>query len=544
MVDSDSSKSKVRLTSIRKVRSLFGLSGRPTLSRGLIRRSLWIAPLLAMIGLGFAGTRIRSQMEAVMKVQQESELKTLLKADLAVLELWMDSQRDYVDAAVDAPEVRRPILDLVGLASGESTTKAALLQSRPRAELEAALKHWLDDPEFAGYVVVDRSGRVLSSNEDSLIGMQSLPGYLEFAKSVLDGGAVVTPPYLSTVILTDEWGNQSSGVPTMFAGAAVKENGASVAVLGFRIRPDEEFTKILNVARIGDSGETYAFNKKGVLLSSSRFSEQLQEIGLLPYQPQVRSTLNVEIRDPQVDMTTGARPHLPRPQQPLTFMAAHAIEHMPTADEPKVNADGYRDYRGVEVIGAWTWLPKYDFGVATEVDKAEAFRPLGILRTAFWSLFGLLAAAALLLFGVTLVARRIERKMRDAVIAAGKLGQYALEEKIGEGGMGSVYRGATRDAAPPDGDQAARTVQDNRSLDRTFRARSAAHQPAQPSQHHHHLRLRTHGRGRVLLRDGIPRRHFRCNRWSRSYGPQPDGPRDPYSAAGLRLAARGPCASA
>ena len=79
--------------------------------------------------------------------------------------------------------------------------------------------------------------------------------------------------------------------------------------------------------------------------------------------------------------------------------------------------------------------------MATEVDKAEAFRPLYILRAAFWTLFGLLAAVALLLLGVTLMARRIERRMRDAVIAAGKLGQYALEEKIGEGGMGSVYRG-------------------------------------------------------------------------------------------------------
>jgi eukaryotic-like serine/threonine-protein kinase len=441
VVGSGSSQSKVRDTSFRKVRSYFGLAGRPTLSRGLMRRSLWVAPVLALICLAFAATWLRSRMETAMRVQQESQLLTLLKADLAALELWMESQKEYIDAATDAPDVHRPILAMVERAAGDNTTKAALLQAPERAQLDAALKTWLDDPEFAGYVVVDKTGRVLSSNEDSLVGLQPVAGYAEFAKEVLSTGPIVTPPFLSTVILTDEWGNQTAGVPTMFAAAPVKENGQSVAVLGFRIRPNDDFTKILNVARIGETGETYAFNNTGLLLSSSRFPDQLQEIGLLPYQPQVRSALNVEIRDPQVDMTSGARPLLPRPQQPLTTMAADAIENRPTAQNPHFNVNGYRDYRGVEVIGAWAWLPKYGFGVATEVDKAEAFRPLYILRAAFWTLFGLLAAVALLLLGVTLMARRIERKMRDAVIAAGKLGQYALEEKIGEGGMGSVFRG-------------------------------------------------------------------------------------------------------
>ena len=39
-----------------------------------------------------------------------------------------------------------------------------------------------------------------------------------------------------------------------------------------------------------------------------------------------------------------------------------------------------------EQVGAWRWLPEYDFGVGTEVDSAEAFRPVYILRTAFWVL--------------------------------------------------------------------------------------------------------------------------------------------------------------
>src|SRR6185369_6661328 len=44
------------------------------------------------------------------------------------------------------------------------------------------------------------------------------------------------------------------------------------------------------------------------------------------------------------------------------------------------------------------------------------------------------------LFVLTLVAGRLDKKMREAVVAAGQLGQYALEDKIGEGGMGAVYR--------------------------------------------------------------------------------------------------------
>ena len=49
----------------------------------------------------------------------------------------------------------------------------------------------------------------------------------------------------------------------------------------------------------------------------------------------------------------------------------------------------YRDYRGVPSIGAWKWLPEQGYGVATEVDVADAFRPLYVLRTAIRTLLGL-----------------------------------------------------------------------------------------------------------------------------------------------------------
>ena len=134
-------------------------------------------------------------------------------------------------------------------------------------------------------------------------------------------------------------------------------------------------------------------------------------------------------------MTTGARPPRRRGEQPLTRMAAEAVR-----GEPGFDVAGYRDYRGVPVVGAWTWLPEYGFGVATEVDRDEAYRPLAILRTAFWALFAVLVAAAVAVFILMLVTARLQHRVRRAVLEAKQLGQYTLEEKIGAGGMGVVYK--------------------------------------------------------------------------------------------------------
>jgi len=40
------------------------------------------------------------------------------------------------------------------------------------------------------------------------------------------------------------------------------------------------------------------------------------------------------------------------------------------------NVKGYRDYRGVTVVGAWAWDKELGFGITTEIDVSEAYQVL------------------------------------------------------------------------------------------------------------------------------------------------------------------------
>ncbi len=406
-------------------------------TRLFLRRQLWIWPIVAGVILGLVGWVLRAQVENALKTSMADNLQTLLDADVTALRIWMKTQEEHVSTISEFDDVRRSIGNLAELAADENLETDALLRSPDQKELRRKLLPWLQVRHHNGFVVIDRKGRVIASLQESLIGQRDLPLQEGLIEKLNQGKPTITRPMKSRVLLKDQDGQSRAEVPTMFAIAPVRNDGGDViAYLGLRIRPEADFTRILSIARAGDSGETYAFDKNGLLISGSRFDEELKQIGLLVDSDEARSILGIQIRDPQVNMAEGKRPTLRRSQQPLTRMAADAIR-----GNSGVDVDGYRDYRGVPVIGAWTWLPDYGFGIATEVDVAEAYRPLYILRYVFWGLFTLLGAAAVAIFVFTMIVSRMRRTARQAVLKAKRLGQYRLEEKIGAGGMGVVYRG-------------------------------------------------------------------------------------------------------
>ncbi len=402
----------------------------------LLKTELWIWPIAAAGLLVVVGFFVRWQVEGQFRRHVANLLQTTLQADVAALQAWLASQEALATACASDERNIQLIAQLQELAKRPEITLEQLAAAPEAKQLGQALEPWLDAYGFQGFGVIDPQGNVLAAKRRELVGKGDVQHQPEFFQSVFAGEAAVSRPERSRVMLQRPNGGQQVGLPTMFVAAPVRHEGEIIAALGFRIPPEEAFTKILSVAQMGDSGETYAFDANGLLLSQSRFDDQLKQIGLLVNLDHVRSILNVHIRDPGVNLVAGQRPPQKPADQPLTRMAQSAV-----TGQSEVDAVGYRDYRGVPVVGAWCWLDKYGFGVTTEVDVAEAYAPLAPLKHVFWGLFALLVVSALAIWGFTLVVSRLQGKVRREALKAEQLGQYQLLDKIGEGGMGSVFRG-------------------------------------------------------------------------------------------------------
>jgi hypothetical protein len=398
---------------------------------GNLRRR-YAAVLAASGFLLVLGTLVYSQVQRATKVKLEQELTTLLAADVEALRIWMTFQEATAAAIAADPDVRRLAAQLTQSSDGNPPAAPSRMADELR-QLRAQLQPLLEMHGYEGFLLVDRQGRIVAANADWLMGDVRLAADDPLLDQVFGDAArpALLPPRPSLTALHDQDGEYRAGVPVMFAIAPVRSDGRSaVAGLGLRIQPERAFTRILSVARAGQTGDTYAFDRSGRLLSESRFDDQLRAIGLIPDQPQSRSILNVELRDPGADLTRGRRPVRRRSELPLTRMAAAAV-----AGQDGVDVQGYRDYRGVTVVGAWTWLDDYQFGVATEIAAQEAFEPLRYLNLIFGGLFLVIAAAVGAALASSFAAARLHREVSHAR----QVGQYTLQKPIGAGGMGQVY---------------------------------------------------------------------------------------------------------
>ena len=408
-----------------------------TISRAgvFLRRQIWIWPIIAVVLLSIIGFAVRSAIESTMKANLESQLSTVLNLETAMLETWFEVQKSNIETAANNLQTRElayQLLDLGDSVEGDTAERRAEL----RTKLGKALAPALAAHDYDDYMLINKDNKIVSASRSELLDRDLPLEYQPLIARVFDGESCLSPPFASIVALKDDAGVLRTGVPTMFVAAPLRDESFQVVgALAFRIPPDKEFARILALGRFGETGETYAFDNVGRMVSNSRFEEDLILNGILADEVNSHSILRLLIRDPGGDITQGHRPEKRRSKLPFTYPVAEAI-----AGRPGMNLVGYRDYRGAPSVGTWEWLPEAEIGVVTEMDYAEAFRPLTILRWTFRGLLALLTLSALAIFVFTVIVARLRRESQKAAIEAQQIGQYKLEQKLGSGGMGVVYK--------------------------------------------------------------------------------------------------------
>ena len=416
---------------------------------------LAIAGLVAVLGWWGDG-RLRETIQDQLKAQ----LTATLNANVTALGIWTTNQTRLATALTEDSTVR----NLASQILQAPVPSRREIQTRPEIQKFAndlrprlvPLGYELAQLVNTNYVVVANSRRIQPIGHLPVSDAHTN----KFAELFASSEPVIITPFkpnqlsqrrASTNIFLQQRtntlrsidrpnvnaGRLRRGDATMMQVAAPVRNsdGVIVGALAMIINPDKEFSHILSVARWGNSGETYAFDQTGLLISHSRFDEQLKQLGLLEA-TNSSSALNLRLDDPGGDLTRGF--HLTNTEDeshPLIRLVASAVDG---GDE--VDIIPSRDYRGVPVVGASCWLPQFGFGVATQIDADEAYRPLRVLQLVFavLILFLLLCAAGLFVFSFANLVWR--RRLSEAELKLKQLGQYSLEEKIGEGGMGVVYR--------------------------------------------------------------------------------------------------------
>jgi hypothetical protein len=360
----------------------------------------------------------------------ESQLTTVLNADVAAIEIWLAKQKQMSERWASDDRVRTTLQELARQSSEQRFTTAQLVSTDAHKEFLQAIGPLLAQPEISFVGVFARDGHGIAKCPNPPV--DDIYWSSQGAASIspcFRGETVFMPTFRpgSNVVGTDRRPVNSAAISVV---APVKDDrGTAIAAMQVIMKIDEEFATLFSIARIGRTGESYAFDRRGVVLSGLRRESEVQRHGLIPKNS--GAALNLNLRDPGIDLRGHSAFDADVAAMPMCRIPALAIEHGAAVDSL-----GYRNYLGVKVVGAAKWLPAYDFGVITEIEHDEAFAPLQSLGQVFATVFGMLSIAAIAAVLLWIKNAFLQNEIKQAR----QLGKYRLQELIGQGGMGKVYR--------------------------------------------------------------------------------------------------------
>ena len=349
--------------------------------------ALILSAAALLLGLGFWTYRA---VETSLHELRAATMRSLLDAQVNALRVWVKEEIGDAERIAREPRVREAITALAGIGSSKTASRQELCAGPARAQVEEVLRPLLRDVGDSTFNVTSPAGKLLATRYPDYCGLQvTATQFLPVLAPVFGGESRFIRPFRDADRVESS-AQLREGESFGWIATPVRDSGGRViAALGIAEPANGVLSEILAAARPGDTGDVFAFDARGAMLTPSRF-EANKRHSAPGVQPRARAGIALE---------------------------------------------PYRSDRGVEVVGAWRWLEDLGLGVAIEIEAAEAYAPLRFLRTAFGVVFGalVLAVAAALYSGLSVM------RLRGELGGERKLGAYRLERGIGEGGVANVY---------------------------------------------------------------------------------------------------------
>ncbi|MES9962258.1 MAG: PAS domain S-box protein [Candidatus Sedimenticola sp. 20ELBAFRAG] len=364
-------------------------------SRLLIALAVFLLVLLLLVG----GSIFLSSYQQSQKDEVHSSLQAVFDTVREAVGSWRTQEVSNVVLWAGQHGIVRMTKQLLAL----KRTADDLINSDVQEEIRDLLKPVYGSDIYRGFFIVAPDGTSLASSRDINTGSRNLildiPGVFE---TVMKGEPLVTRPQPSDVPLFDNRIKRYRDyMPTMFAAAPIRdESNEVIAVLTFRISPEATLYPILEKGRIGESGETFIFDKNGVLLSESRFAPYFRQKGKLGKDD--LSAFNIILEQDGAD-----------DEPPLI----RSVSDAGNAHEG-YDIEGYPGYHDETAVGIWSWLDEFGLGLAIQFNADEAYRNYRQIRTVIWASvlvisLGLSVLGFLSATHSTRLARLVEERTRE-----------------------------------------------------------------------------------------------------------------------------------
>ena len=252
-------------------------------------------------------------------------------------------------------------------------------------------------------------------------------------KRVFDRGASsVELPRPTADTISEKYPMESEEQYAMFIVPIFSPDDKTVVIGAMMVRSPvflDELEGLLSKSVLRDSN-TYLLYDRGAIATKAKDLQQIIELPAFADLKKVRGAAIVEARDPGGNVLANFIPSEDKTEWSWTKPGK-------TISQPKsgIDVNGYRDYRGRDVVGAWNWIEPLNRLLVLEIPKEEAFKNHIFIDHAFKLLYGIP-----ILISLAIGALSLRRAFRGIELTNRALGSYILREKIGEGGLGIVYR--------------------------------------------------------------------------------------------------------